>query len=144
MKTPIEILQKLGGRYDTVEDFDIALDILTTEIGKIQYINLTPLQEGILAWAKDKKLLPQRREEGKQIAFKQLAKLQEEIGELAHALIHGDEEALIDAFGDVQVVLIILAEQLFVDYNKALSVAYNTIKHRKGISVNGLFIKENT
>jgi hypothetical protein len=49
---------------------------------------------------------------------------------------------MIDAIGDIQVVLIILSKQLDIDYNGALEVAYYQIKDRKGKTENGVFIKD--
>lgn len=147
MKTPIEILRKTGARFHSPEDFDNALDILTVEISKIKEETSLDLhsyarQLDVIRWAKEKGLLPLNSKERRDISFKQYTKLLEEIGELANAIIRGDEEGLYDAFGDVQVVLIILAEQLFVNYNHSLEVAWNTIKHRKGVTVDGVFIKD--
>jgi len=145
MKTPIEILQETGARFHSPEDFDYALDILTGYIAEIRnekITDVTKLQSNVLFWAFEKNLLPHLPHNRKDISFKQYTKLIEEIGELANAMIRGDEEGLIDAFGDVQVVLIILAEQLYVNYNHALDVAWNTIKHRKGVTVDGVFIKD--
>lgn len=146
MKTPIEILQETGARFNSTEDFDRALDILTVEIAKIRneapVLHIRSIQMNIIDWARDKNLLPRIPQDRKTICYKQLGKLNEELGELAKAMLLGDEEELIDAFGDVQVVLIILAEQLYVNYNHALDVAWNTIKHRKGVTVDGVFIKD--
>jgi hypothetical protein len=49
---------------------------------------------------------------------------------------------IIDAIGDVQVVLIILAAQYDLDVDDCLNTAYLQIKDRKGKTVNGIFIKE--
>ena len=50
---------------------------------------------------------------------------------------------MIDAIGDIQVVLILLSEMLDLNYNACLESAYNEIKDRKGVVVNGTFIKQN-
>jgi len=145
MTTPIEILGKIGARFDSSEAFDKALDVLTIELfelKKINNIDTNLLYHKVLAWAKDRHLLVPNKTQSRENAFKQCVKLMEEVGELANAIIRGEEEPLIDAFGDVQVVLMILSAQLYVDYNHALDVAWNTIKRRKGVSKNGLFIKD--
>jgi len=49
---------------------------------------------------------------------------------------------IIDAIGDVQVVLIILAAQYYLYVDDCLNTAYLQIKDRKGKTVNGIFIKE--
>jgi len=40
------------------------------------------------------------------------------------------------------VVLIILAEQLGIDYEGSLSSAYHQIKNRTGKTINGTFVKD--
>ena len=94
------------------------------------------LREEVLVWAAQRDLLKSEN------AVKQGLKLTEEVGELASAIIKNKRAEQIDAIGDIQVVLIILAEQLGIDYNDALASAYGVIKDRKGQTVNGAFIKE--
>jgi NTP pyrophosphatase (non-canonical NTP hydrolase) len=71
-----------------------------------------------------------------------MLKLTEEVGELAGAIAKNNKVDQIDAIGDIQVVLIILSEQLGINYKEALESAYNVIKERKGKTVNGIFIKD--
>ena len=90
----------------------------------------------ILEWAKGRGILiPDN-------ATKQMLKLTEEVGELAGAIAKNNKIDQIDAIGDIQVVLIILSEQLGINYKEALESAYNVIKERKGKTVNGIFIKD--
>ena len=90
----------------------------------------------ILEWAKERGILiPDN-------ATKQMIKLTEEVGELAGAIAKNNKVDQIDAIGDIQVVLIILSEQLGINYKEALESAYNVIKERKGKTVNGIFIKD--
>ena len=90
----------------------------------------------ILEWAKERGILiPDN-------ATKQMLKLTEEVGELAGAIAKGNNIDQIDAIGDIQVVLIILSEQLGIDYKEALESAYNVIKNRTGKTINGVFIKD--
>lgn len=74
----------------------------------------------------------------------QFAKLNEEVGEIAHELtrkhLHTDEMA--DALGDTLVVLIILADILGYDLRECLKGAYDVIKDRRGRTEDGNFIKE--
>ena len=79
----------------------------------------------------------------------QLAKTCEELGELCHEITRHlcgtdlpPSNETIDAIGDIQVTLIILADILGVDYDEALALAWDTIKNRKGKTVNGSFVKE--
>jgi NTP pyrophosphatase (non-canonical NTP hydrolase) len=94
------------------------------------------LQEFIEKWAEDKGLLKEEN------APKQMLKLSEEVGELAGAYLKNKHEEIVDAIGDIQVVLIILSKQLGLDYNQCLEGAYNVIKNRTGKLVNGSFIKD--
>lgn len=90
----------------------------------------------ILEWAKERGILiPDN-------ATKQMLKLTEEVGELAGAIAKGNNIDQIDAIGDIQVVLIILSEQLGINYKEALESAYNVIKNRTGKTINGVFIKD--
>jgi NTP pyrophosphatase (non-canonical NTP hydrolase) len=94
------------------------------------------MKNNILKWAEPKGLL------NPQIAPQQFMKLVEEVGELSNAILKDDKAEQIDALGDIQVVLIILAEQLGFDLDTCLECAYNEIKNRKGKTINGSFIKE--
>lgn len=73
--------------------------------------------------------------------FIQLAKLLEEAGELANAIIKGKEEDAIDALGDCRIVLNLLAEQLGYDIDYCEQKAFDVIKNRTGKTINGSFIK---
>ena len=79
-----------------------------------------------------------------QIAPQQFMKLVEEVGELSNAMLNRNEAEQIDALGDIQVVLIILAEQLGFDLDTCLECAYNEIKNRTGVTKNGTFLKDET
>lgn len=94
------------------------------------------LKENVLEWAADKGLLVQGNERN------QLIKLVEEVGELSGAMLKGNEAEVIDALGDIQVVLIILADQLLLDLDECLESAYDVIKNRTGKKVNGIFVKD--
>ncbi len=94
------------------------------------------MEKLIIEWANERGLLTNDN------APKQFLKLAEEIGELASAISKNNYDEIIDAIGDIQVVLIILSKQLDINYSKALKTAYNEIKNRKGKTINGVFIKE--
>jgi len=95
------------------------------------------MRKNIIAWANDRGLVV------KENSHAQTCKLLEECGELAGAILKNKREEIVDAIGDIQVVLIILSEQLGIDYDEALVSAYNQIKERKGKTINGSFVKEN-
>lgn len=77
-------------------------------------------------------------------ADKQTLKLLEECGELASELCRGryKSDEVKDALGDIEVVLIILADILGYDLVECLASAYDTIKDRKGHTEDGSFVKE--
>jgi NTP pyrophosphatase (non-canonical NTP hydrolase) len=94
------------------------------------------MKEKILKWADERNLLHNEN------ALKQYSKLQEESNELLIGILNKDPYEIIDALGDIQVVLIILANQLGFDIDECLESAYNEIKDRKGQTIGGNFIKE--
>jgi NTP pyrophosphatase (non-canonical NTP hydrolase) len=93
-------------------------------------------KKDILKWAEQRELLKPDN------AKAQTIKLMEEVGELCGAILKGKPTEQIDAIGDIQIVLIILAKQLGIDYDAALESAYDTIKARTGKTVGGSFIKD--
>ena len=72
----------------------------------------------------------------------QYVKLQEECGELAKALLKDDQPEVIDAIGDIVVVLTNLAHQRGTHIETCISSAYNEIKGRTGQMINGTFVKD--
>ena len=72
----------------------------------------------------------------------QTIKLQEEVGELAKAILENDEAETVDAIGDIVVVLTNLAHLSGFKIEHCIKEAYNEISNRKGKIVNGTFIKD--
>ena len=72
----------------------------------------------------------------------QLTKLSEEVGELEDAFITDDRAEEIDAVGDILVVLIGYCMQRDLSLQMCLESAYEEIKDRKGMVVDGVFVKE--
>jgi len=72
----------------------------------------------------------------------QYIKLQEEAGELAKALLKEDELEVIDAIGDMVVVLTNLAHIQGVSIERCIAFAYNVINKRTGKMINGTFVKD--
>lgn len=70
------------------------------------------------------------KEKGITDPYKQTIKACEEFGELSAAILRDNRINEIDAFGDVLVTLIILADIRGVDLENALQRAYNEIKGR--------------
>ena len=104
------------------------------EIWKNTFYDMS-INDKILEWANQRNLLPGD-------ANKQTLKLISEVGELADAIAKNNHAEIIDAIGDIQVVLIILSNQLGINYKEALEEAYNVIKMRTGKTINGVFIKD--
>jgi len=90
----------------------------------------------IRTWANDKGIY------AKGDSKTQYLKLMEEAGELADAILKEDKPEIIDAIGDMVVVLTNLAalEDLLIE--DCVLSAYNVIKSRKGKMTNGTFVKE--
>ena len=90
----------------------------------------------VLNWAADRNLIEGSTPQA------QFLKTVSEIGELADNLNKRRYEAAKDDIGDVLVTLIIIAEQIGTDLDDCLEVAWQSIKDRKGLMRNGVFIKE--
>lgn len=104
-----------------------------------EVINLaeTPnIYDSIRTWATDKGIY-------KSGDYKtQYIKLMEESGELAQALLKNDETEVIDAIGDMVVVLTNLAKLRGHNIEDCVASAYSVIANRKGKMINGTFVKE--
>jgi NTP pyrophosphatase (non-canonical NTP hydrolase) len=90
----------------------------------------------VAQWAEDRNLI-----EGSTPRL-QMTKLFEECEELSHALQDDDMEEIVDAIGDIQVVLGVICAQLGLDINGCREIAWEQIKDRKGKMVDGVFVKE--
>jgi len=71
----------------------------------------------------------------------QYIKLMEEAGELAQALLNNDEPEVVDAIGDMVVVLTNLAKLRGYNIEDCVTSAYDVIKSRTGKMVDGTFVK---
>jgi NTP pyrophosphatase (non-canonical NTP hydrolase) len=92
--------------------------------------------ELIRMWAKDRGLYD------KGNSHTQYVKLQEEAGELAQAILKQDKPEIIDAIGDMVVVLTNLAHLEGFTIEDCIDSAYTEIATRKGKMLNGTFVKE--
>ena len=90
----------------------------------------------IRIWAKDKGIY------AKGDSKTQYLKLMEEVGELADAILKNDKAEVIDAIGDIVVVLTNLAALEDLRIEDCVASAYDVIKSRKGKMINGTFVKE--
>ena len=92
--------------------------------------------DNIRTWAQDRGLYS----EGD--ANTQYVKLQEEAGELAKALLENDKAEIIDAIGDMVVVLTNLAALHGWKIEQCIDSAYDVISKRTGKMINGTFVKD--
>ena len=72
----------------------------------------------------------------------QFAKLIEETGELAQAILKKDEKEFVDAIGDMVVVLTNMAHLGGTTIEECIATAYKVISKRTGKMVNGTFVKD--
>ena len=73
----------------------------------------------------------------------QVIKTLEEVGELIQAIADNDRQAMIDAYGDILVTLVMGCATADLDLVTCFNHAYEQIKDRKGhLSPEGIFIKE--
>ena len=72
----------------------------------------------------------------------QFAKLIEETGELAQAILKKDDAEFADAIGDMVVVLTNMAHLGGTTIEKCIDTAYKVISKRTGKMVNGTFVKD--
>jgi len=95
-----------------------------------------PVFEKIRDWAKQRGLYV------KGDSKTQYIKLQEEAGELAKALLERDHEEIVDAIGDIVVVLTNLAHLEGFKIEECIESAYEVIAKRTGRMENGTFVKD--
>jgi NTP pyrophosphatase (non-canonical NTP hydrolase) len=98
--------------------------------------NKSNIYDLIRAWATDKGIYKSGD------ARTQYLKLMEEAGELAEAILKNDEPEVIDAIGDMVVVLTNLAKLRGHNIEDCITSAYDVIKSRQGKMVNGTFVKQ--
>ena len=102
----------------------------------VSYVQTDNRFELIRQWAKDRGLY----EKGD--TKTQFAKLMEESGELARAVLKDDKPEFIDAIGDMVVVLTNLAYLGGTNIEDCIDSAYDVIRRRTGKMVNGTFVKD--
>jgi NTP pyrophosphatase (non-canonical NTP hydrolase) len=73
----------------------------------------------------------------------QAIKTLEEVGELMQAIADNDREAMIDAYGDILVTLVMGCATADLDLVKCFEHAYGQIKDRTGtLGADGIFYKD--
>jgi len=104
------------------------------QIGVDEYISM------ITAWHRDRNLIDGSTD--KDQALKLIQEMGElSMGELSDNVCKG--KPIADDIGDIIVVLINLAERNGLTIRECLATAYEDIRHRKGMMVNGIWVKEN-
>jgi len=100
------------------------------------YNNTESVYDLIRSWATDKGIYRSGD------ARTQFVKLMEEAGELAQAILKNDEPEVIDAIGDMVVVLTNLAKLRGHNIEDCITSAYDVISNRTGKMINGTFVKQ--
>ena len=99
--------------------------------------DLDLLQDLVIQWARARRIIPNAKPES------QVLKAVSEMGELADAVLKGQDNEMKDAIGDVVVCLINLCALKDTSLGECLKLAYEQIKDRKGTLLeNGCFVKE--
>ena len=93
-------------------------------------------QEEIVNWAMDRRII----QESNPVA--QSTKTVEEANEMLEAIELGDIDHFKLEAGDVYVTLVLAAEMAGVSLKDCIDDAYNKIKDRKGMMLQGRFVKE--
>ena len=89
-----------------------------------------------LQWANDRNLLDNTGPE------RQILKCMSELGEFSDEVLKGNYEKMRMELGDVMVTLVLVANKCNLDLEECLSHAYEKISARKGVTKNGIFMKE--
>lgn len=95
---------------------------------------MNELINNVVAWAHDRNLI------NGGCPKSQMLKCVSEVGELSDNV--NKQNDIRDDIGDVLVTLIILSAQHNLNLEQCLEIAYNEIKDRKGIMLDGVFIKD--
>lgn len=118
------------------EYFKAVRDLKNNSMQIPDYTKSQMMFNRIRSWAQERGLYD------KGNTMTQYVKLQEEAGELAKALLKDDQPEVIDAIGDMVVVLTNLAHQRGVYIEECIQTAYEVINKRTGKMINGTFVKD--
>jgi len=103
----------------------------------MQHATLNDLVGAIRVWGVDRGIV------ANSSSMAQLAKLIEEVGELASGVAKRKPDVIRDSIGDVMVVLVMLASIEGVSVRDCLFAAWTEIRDRKGrMNDEGVFVKE--
>jgi NTP pyrophosphatase (non-canonical NTP hydrolase) len=94
------------------------------------------IEMDVIRWGEDRKIVQHSN------PYAQALKTLEEVQELLDAIQAKDREAMIDAYGDILVTLVMGCATADLDLVSCFKHAYEQIKGRKGhLSPEGIFIK---
>lgn len=102
-------------------------------------MNFADVEKRVIQWGTDRGLYDPMNGSH---PIAQLDKLKEELEELEIALKGVSQYEVMDAIGDMMVVLTHIAKMADTDLFTCYTAAYLEIKDRKGRMVNGIFVKE--
>jgi NTP pyrophosphatase (non-canonical NTP hydrolase) len=95
------------------------------------------IEMNVIRWGEDRQIVQNSNPRAQAI------KTLEEAGELLQAIAENDREAMIDAYGDILVTLVMGCATADLDLVSCFNHAYAEIKDRKGtLMPNGVFVKE--
>ena len=95
------------------------------------------IEMNVIRWGEERKIVQHSNPRAQAI------KTLEEVGELMQAITANDREAMIDAYGDILVTLVMGCATADLDLVTCFKHAYEQIKDRKGyLSPEGIFVKE--
>jgi NTP pyrophosphatase (non-canonical NTP hydrolase) len=95
------------------------------------------IEMDVIRWGEDRQIVQNSN------PYAQALKTLEEVQELLDAIQAKDREAMIDAYGDILVTLVMGCATADLDLVSCFNHAYEQIKDRKGyLSPEGIFVKE--
>ncbi len=95
------------------------------------------IENKVIIWGRDRGIVQNSNPKA------QARKTQEELNELFDAIYANDREAMIDAYGDLLVTLVMGCATADLDLVSCFKHAYEQIKDRKGhLTPEGIFVKE--
>jgi NTP pyrophosphatase (non-canonical NTP hydrolase) len=128
-------------RPEKDKNLDIKVNNVKQDSLKAEELRFHELTHLVLDWGKERNLHTSGDLQP------QFVKLVEEMGELAAGIARKDDQAIVDAVGDMLVVLTNLGachdpNHADVYLEECLAAAWEEIKDRQGKTVNGTFIKD--
>lgn len=100
-------------------------------------MSFSMIEMDVIRWGEDRGIVQHSN------PYAQALKTMEEVQELLDAIQAKDREAMIDAYGDILVTLVMGCATADLDLVKCFNHAYGQIKDRKGyLTAEGIFVKE--